>query len=52
MKMIATNVIETLDLAGIPLLVEGCDEEDLLIFGGGPSVWNSEPVAPPTQFFR
>ncbi len=46
MKMIATNIIETLDLAGIPLLAEERDEEDPLIFGGGPSVWNSEPVAP------
>ena len=45
-EMIATNIIETLDLAGIPLLAEERDEEDPLIFGGGPSVWNSEPVAP------
>ncbi len=42
-EMIATNIIETLDLAGIPLFAEERDEEDPLIFGGGPSVWNSEP---------
>ncbi len=50
--MIATNIIETLDLAGIPFAEER-DEEDPLIFGGGPSVWNSEPVARSLmQFFR
>ena len=37
-EMIATNIIETLDLAGIPKLSEKRDEEDPLIFGGGPSV--------------
>lgn len=45
-EMIATNIIETLDLAGIPILAEERDEEYPFIFGGGPSVWNSEPVAP------
>ncbi len=43
-EMIKLNIIETLDLAGIPLFAEERDEEDPLIFGGGPSVWNSEPV--------
>ena len=45
-EMIATNIIETLDLAGIPKLSEERDDEDPLIFGGGPSVWNSEPLSP------
>lgn len=43
-----TNVLEMLDLAGLPL--KWCDrgEEHPLIIAGGPSVFNPEPVA---EFF-
>lgn len=44
-EMIATNILETLDLAGIPLTSELRDEEDPYLFAGGPSVWNSEPIS-------
>mgnify|MGYP004465345921 CR=1 FL=1 len=45
-EMACTNIVETLDLACIP--VRACDraEDDAIIMGGGPSVWNCEPVAP------
>lgn len=41
-----TNILEALDLAGIPL--RSCDrgEGDPLVVGGGPCVFNPEPVAP------
>lgn len=45
-ELICTNLIETLDLAGITLLAEQRDEDEPFVFAGGPSVWNCEPVAP------
>ena len=41
-----TNILETLDLAGIPLHAEQRGELDPIVLGGGPSVYNPEPVAP------
>jgi radical SAM family uncharacterized protein len=41
-----TNVLELLDLAGIPLRAEHRAESDPLVVGGGPCVYNPEPVAP------
>ncbi|MBQ9006939.1 MAG: TIGR03960 family B12-binding radical SAM protein, partial [Atopobiaceae bacterium] len=43
-EMIATNVIETLDLARIPVRAEEREEEDPIVIAGGPSAWNSEPL--------
>lgn len=43
-ELIATNVIEALDLAGIPLRAADRDDEDPVIFAGGPSAWNCEPI--------
>ena len=43
-EMIATNIIETLDLAGIPVRADERDEDDAIIFAGGPSAWNCEPL--------
>ncbi len=43
-EMIATNIVETLDLAGIPIRAEDRDEDDAIIFAGGPSAWNCEPL--------
>ena len=40
-----SNILETLDLAGIPLRAENRAENDPLVVGGGPSVFNPEPVA-------
>ena len=45
-ELIATNVLETLDLAGIALTAAERDEDDPLILAGGPSAWNCEPLAP------
>ncbi|MCF2620795.1 TIGR03960 family B12-binding radical SAM protein [Collinsella tanakaei] len=45
-EMAATNVLETLDLAGIPLHSRDRDDGDPLIIAGGPSVYNPEPLAP------
>ncbi len=43
-ELIATNIIETLDLAGIPIRADERDEDDPIIFAGGPSAWNCEPL--------
>lgn len=45
-EMAATNVLETLDLAGIPLRSSDRGDDDPLIIAGGPSVYNPEPLAP------
>ena len=45
-ELAATNILETLDLAGIPLLAADRREDDPIVCGGGPSVYNPEPLAP------
>ena len=40
-----SNVLQMLDLGGIPLLAAERGEEDPLIIGGGPCAYNPEPVA-------
>ena len=45
-ELVATNVLETLDLAGIALTSAERDEDDPIILAGGPSAWNCEPLAP------
>ncbi|WP_295996230.1 TIGR03960 family B12-binding radical SAM protein [uncultured Adlercreutzia sp.] len=45
-ELAATNVLETLDLAGIPLRTEDRAEDDPLVLGGGPCAYNPEPYAP------
>lgn len=42
-EMAVTNVIEGLDLAGIPKLAADRGEDDPLIIAGGPSIYNPEP---------
>ena len=44
-ELAATNVLETLDLAGIPLRSEDRNEDDPLVLGGGPCAYNPEPYA-------
>jgi radical SAM family uncharacterized protein len=41
-----SNVLETLDLAGIPLRSAERGSDDPLVIGGGPSAFNPEPIAP------
>ena len=45
-ELIGTNVLEALDLAGIAIKSADRDEDDPFILGGGPSVWNCEPLSP------
>lgn len=44
-EMSYTNVLNMLDLAGIPLRTRDRAEDDPLIIGGGPCAFNPEPVA-------
>ena len=44
-EMIYTNVLNMLDLAGIPLWASERGEEEPFVVGGGPCVYNVEPVA-------
>ena len=44
-EMTFTNVLEMLDLAGIPLRAKDRGENDPLVVAGGPVVFNSEPIA-------
>ncbi|WP_139653361.1 TIGR03960 family B12-binding radical SAM protein [Raoultibacter phocaeensis] len=45
-ELAATNVLETLDLAGIALHAADRGEDDPLVFAGGPCAFNPEPYAP------
>ena len=44
-EMTFTNVLEMLDLAGIPLRAAQRGESDPLVVAGGPVVFNCEPIA-------
>lgn len=46
-----TNVLNMLDLAGIPLRAEQRGDADPLVCAGGPTVCNPEPMAPFFDFF-
>ena len=45
-EMSFTNILESLDLAGIPLRREDRTEEHPFIICGGPCAFNPEPLAP------
>lgn len=45
-ELAATNILETLDLAGIPLHADERAEADPFVLGGGPCAFNPEPYAP------
>lgn len=45
------NVLNMLDLAGIPIMSFQRGEEDPLVIAGGPSAFNPEPLAPFVDFF-
>lgn len=40
-----TNVLATLDLAGIPLRAADRTDDDPIVIGGGPCSYNAEPIA-------
>ena len=46
-----TNILNIIDLAGLPLRTEDRREDDPLTFAGGPAVFNPEPIAPFMDFF-
>ncbi|MCL2339934.1 MAG: TIGR03960 family B12-binding radical SAM protein [Actinomycetia bacterium] len=45
-ELAATNVLEVLDLAGLPLRSDQRDASYPLVIGGGPVCFNPEPLAP------
>lgn len=46
-----TNIVTILKLSGIPLHSKDRNDSDPLIFAGGPSVYNPEPIADFVDFF-
>ena len=44
-ELAATNVLEVLDLAGIPVRAADRAQDDPIVFGGGPCAFNPEPYA-------
>ena len=47
-EMCYTNILQVLDLSGIPLSAEERGEQDPIVIGGGPCTYNPEPIA---EFF-
>ncbi|MCR4891225.1 MAG: TIGR03960 family B12-binding radical SAM protein, partial [Lachnospiraceae bacterium] len=47
-EMCYTNILQVLDLSGIPLSAAERTEEDPIVIGGGPCTYNPEPIA---EFF-
>ena len=47
-EMCYTNILQVLDLSGIPLLAKDRGQQDPIVIGGGPCTYNPEPVA---EFF-
>ena len=44
-EMCYTNILQILDLSGIPLLATDRTGEDPIVIGGGPCAYNPEPIA-------
>lgn len=44
-EMCYTNILQILDLSGIPLLSADRSEDDPIVIGGGPCTYNPEPIA-------
>ena len=47
-EMCYTNILQILDLSGIPLSAEDRTMDDPFVIGGGPCTYNPEPLA---EFF-
>ena len=45
-ELAATNILEALDLAGVPLHADERGEDDPFVLAGGPCAFNPEPYAP------
>ena len=50
-EMRYTNILQILDLSGIPLYAKDRTEEDPIVIGGGPCTYNAEPIADFFDFF-
>ncbi len=50
-EMCYTNVLQVLDLSGIPLRAKDRGEDDPIVIGGGPCAYNPEPIADFFDFF-
>jgi len=50
-ELTLTNILNIIDLAGMPLRTADRREHDPLTFAGGPAVFNPEPLAPFIDFF-
>ena len=50
-EMCYTNVLQVLDLSGIPLLATERTDSDPIVIGGGPCAYNPEPIADFFDFF-
>jgi len=46
-----TNILNIIDMAGVPLRTENREDHHPLTFAGGPAVFNPEPLAPFMDFF-
>ena len=44
-EMCYTNILQVIDLSGIPLFSRDRTEEDPIVVGGGPCTYNPEPIA-------
>jgi len=50
-EMCYTNVLQILDLSQIPIYAKDRGEDDPIVVGGGPCVYNPEPIADFFDFF-
>lgn len=50
-EMCYTNILQVLDLAGIPLHASERTDDDVIVVGGGPCTYNPEPIADFFDFF-
>mgnify|MGYP003875972757 CR=1 FL=1 len=50
-ELTLTNILNIIDLAGMPLRTADRRPDDPLTFAGGPAVFNPEPLAPFIDFF-
>ena len=44
-EMCYTNILQVLDLSGIPLLSKDRTDQDPIVIGGGPCTYNPEPIS-------
>ena len=50
-ELLVTNILQVLDLSGIPFRSEDRGDDCPIVFGGGPSCGNPEPIADFFDFF-